>query len=493
MTPKRQRKLILDDKGRKLVTEPLFIGGVVMEERPDAAGVKHSYLRGKFGVVDKPTGNGRVYPRGVIETQIQRLAPKLKEGGVFGELDHPEDGKTKLQRVSHLITDLHIEGEDVMGEAVILDTERGRDLKAIVQAGGQVGVSSRGWGDVVSDGHGNEKVTQDFELETFDVVANPAAEGANPEYVVEHKEDLVTAEELNGLSPEQIKDRFPDFYTKVVKEVREAVDKEVRADIVKVEGQVGELAASLTALKTSLAEKEGDIAHLTNVAKELGFKLYIEQNWGKRADIATVYKILGSLLAYENTEAIKVKVEALVPLLDKDAKSEVSTTAASERELEGLERRMKVVVEDIKRSRRETDKLRSEATVLRAKTADLEKANAKLDAAVKESLELSHQLGLQAYLERKLRFHPHPAKVVEALKGVQEITKAAIDGVCESLKNRGPVDSRLKGLVPPPKEGASRPSVAEESETVDDADLQLDMKSIRRLSGLSEESSSSPN
>jgi len=78
---------------------------------------------GEFGFCGKPTSNGRVYSRNLMDREIRRLLPKMESRGLYGELDHPEDGSTKLQRVSHLITNLRVESDGrVIGKLEVLDT-----------------------------------------------------------------------------------------------------------------------------------------------------------------------------------------------------------------------------------------------------------------------------------------------------------------------------------------------------------------------------------
>lgn len=152
------------------------------------------YARGEFGHASKPTANGRLYPHGLWESNIQRLSTNLSERKVLGELDHPSDGRTALQRASHVITDLRLEHDRVIGEAEILDTAMGRDLKAILEAGVPVGISSRGYGSTKSDGKGKEVVQEDYKLVTFDFVAEPADNTAYPDVFfegVEFPEDLM--------------------------------------------------------------------------------------------------------------------------------------------------------------------------------------------------------------------------------------------------------------------------------------------------------------
>lgn len=135
-------------------------------------------VRGVFGVVDKPTGNKRVYPKALMKREIDRLQKFISDGMLYGEAEHPPDGKTQIPRVSHRITKLGINDEGwVIGEAIVLDTPYGMIVKEMLKSGGKVGVSSRGFGSVVEKG-GLYIVQDDFSLVTYDFVANPSVENA---------------------------------------------------------------------------------------------------------------------------------------------------------------------------------------------------------------------------------------------------------------------------------------------------------------------------
>jgi hypothetical protein len=138
---------------------------------------------GEFGYCDKPTSNGRVYPRKIMEREIERLRPKMETGALFGELDHPEDGKTKLQRAAMIIEDMRIAGDGrVTGRFRVMEgTPNGDTLAAIVRAGGKVGVSSRGIGSTVTEGS-SLVVQEDFRLFAYDAVAEPAVSSALPAF-----------------------------------------------------------------------------------------------------------------------------------------------------------------------------------------------------------------------------------------------------------------------------------------------------------------------
>ncbi len=141
--------------------------------------------RGRFGAADNRTANGRIYPGKIMTRELERLAESIKGRKVYGELDHPMDGKTKLTRVSHIVTDLGMNEEnEVIGETEILNTTKGKDLKVIIEAGGAVGVSSRGFGTTKQVGK-DLIVQDDFRLMTYDFVATPADEYAYPEFTTE--------------------------------------------------------------------------------------------------------------------------------------------------------------------------------------------------------------------------------------------------------------------------------------------------------------------
>lgn len=135
-------------------------------------------VEGVFQRSDTPNANKRVYPRSLWEKELvqERVTNMLESKAMFGELDHPADGKTMLKRVSHVITGLKLEDDGtVTGAAEILETPNGQILKTLFESGTQVGISSRGSGSVQ-----NGVVQEDFKLGTFDFVARPSTPGALP-------------------------------------------------------------------------------------------------------------------------------------------------------------------------------------------------------------------------------------------------------------------------------------------------------------------------
>lgn len=145
--------------------------------------------RGTFGQCDVPTANGRVYGRNLMLREIDRLRDQMHGRKVYGELDHPADGKTLMTRASHLITDAEVLPDgSVFGVLEILpETVNGKQAAAILAGGGVLGVSSRGFGTTTKDANGNDVVNDDYMLLTWDLVGDPANASAYPEFGVESR------------------------------------------------------------------------------------------------------------------------------------------------------------------------------------------------------------------------------------------------------------------------------------------------------------------
>jgi len=145
-------------------------------------------VEGVFQRSDVANANKRVYPRSIWEKELRepRVREVLESRSMFGELDHPSDGKTSLKRVSHIITGLELQEDGtVVGNAELLPTPNGQILKALFESGVQVGISSRGSGSVQ-----NGVVQEDFKLSTFDFVARPSTPGAVPKPMGETKKGM---------------------------------------------------------------------------------------------------------------------------------------------------------------------------------------------------------------------------------------------------------------------------------------------------------------
>jgi len=149
----------------------------VLSEGKDKGKMK---IKGVFGRCNEKNNNGRIYPTAVLEAQLAKVQPMIAERRLCGELDHPQNDTVKLSNASHLITKLDMKGNELIGEAEILNTPAGLTAAALVNGGVKIGISSRGMGTLSEDHNGDKVVNEDFRLVTFDLVADPSTRGAYP-------------------------------------------------------------------------------------------------------------------------------------------------------------------------------------------------------------------------------------------------------------------------------------------------------------------------
>jgi hypothetical protein len=134
--------------------------------------------------------NGRTYSKQILERECTRYMKEFVEvGNAFGELDHPESPVVELKNASHVVKELWWNGNDLMGKLELLNTPCGNIVKAILQQGLTIGISSRGTGSVQQTNEGQLEVQPDFELVCWDFVSNPSTHGAfmNPVSLQEGK------------------------------------------------------------------------------------------------------------------------------------------------------------------------------------------------------------------------------------------------------------------------------------------------------------------
>jgi hypothetical protein len=157
----------------KLITETLQSEISVLTE--NVGGDKKTFISGCFMQAEKVNRNGRVYPKRVLESAVAKyVTEQVSTGRAVGELNHPDGPTVNLDKVSHRITDLHWEGDNVVGKALILNTPMGQIVKGLLEGGVQVGVSSRGMGSL-ERANGANVVKSDFMLATIDIVQDPSA------------------------------------------------------------------------------------------------------------------------------------------------------------------------------------------------------------------------------------------------------------------------------------------------------------------------------
>ena len=171
----------------KLFSEAVEDAELLIEE--DEKGGKNYKIRGIFMQADIKNRNGRVYPMEVLQKEVSKYNKNfIKENRAFGELGHPDGPTVNLERVSHMITDLHPDGKNFIGEAKIMDTPMGKIVKNLMDEGAKLGVSSRGMGSLDLK-NGANYVRDDFYLATAaDIVADPSAPNAFVEGIMEGRE-----------------------------------------------------------------------------------------------------------------------------------------------------------------------------------------------------------------------------------------------------------------------------------------------------------------
>ena len=158
-------------------------------------------ITGRFQLAESPNNNKRVYSKELLEREAKRLVEAYSARRLMGELDHPKHDHVSLQNVSHLITNLNMKGNEMIGEAELLNTPAGQVAQALLKGGVQLGISSRGMGTLTEGVDGYKYVNEDFKLLTFDLVADPSTKGAFPGLVkesVDHEFIQKTIDETMG-------------------------------------------------------------------------------------------------------------------------------------------------------------------------------------------------------------------------------------------------------------------------------------------------------
>ena len=173
----------------KLIKEHTEVVNYLIEEDKET-GKKNYNIEGVFLQSEIKNRNGRVYPVEVLDKEVKRYVKEnVKKNRAYGELGHPDSPTINLDRVSHMIKDLKLEGKDFVGKAKIMDTPYGKIVKSLIDEGASLGVSSRGMGSLKTTKDGTSEVQKDFMLATAaDIVADPSAPDAFVRGVMEGKE-----------------------------------------------------------------------------------------------------------------------------------------------------------------------------------------------------------------------------------------------------------------------------------------------------------------
>ena len=168
-----------------LITEHTEDINLITEE---VDGERQYHIDGIFMQAEQKNRNGRVYPKKTLMNEVARYNKEyVMPSRAMGELGHPEGPQLNLERVSHLIKELRVDGNDVYGKAKILDTPYGKIVKDLIKEGVKIGVSSRGMGSLKQK-NGINEVQEDFSLAAVDIVADPSAPDAYVQGIMEGKE-----------------------------------------------------------------------------------------------------------------------------------------------------------------------------------------------------------------------------------------------------------------------------------------------------------------
>jgi len=465
----------------KLLVDTLTFRATTLEESKSGPG--KFIARGEFARSDRATENKRLYPATLWEREIGRLAKAMKEMKVYGELDHPMDGRTQLKRVSHIISDLHMEGDVVVGTAHILDTDEGRNLKAIIEAGGAVGVSSRGFGTTKPNLKGEEVVQADYRLMTFDFVAEPAQQSAYPEINVESApapraveaasmDENMTWEEFKAAHPQLAEHFTDDAEREYEKRAAEIWAKKILGAKQEAATNLrGEFAEKLaTAVADAKKEMEKAVTErLTNDPAVAGAKKTLAElkdllrPWIIPADVESVVKAkeeevaqLESQLAAKDLEIANLKTEALkLAAIAKEAgyryhleqrlndighADEIRAMVGDVKQfktLKELDKQIVVIAESIIARDSEVAKRDTEMTSLKEEVA-------RQKEIAEKALEATKHLAAQVYLEQRLANHPNQEYARTLTEASRPSTKEEVDSLMTKTLPRASVNEDIE-------------------------------------------------
>ena len=183
---------------------------VISEEKTDGKG-KNLYMKGIFIEGGVKNANQRVYPVHEIQKAVETINEQIKGGySVLGEVDHPDDLKINLDRVSHMIEQMWMDGPCGFGKLKILPTPMGQLVESMITSGVKLGVSSRGSGNV-NEGSGH---VSDFEIITVDIVAQPSAPHAYPKAIYEGLMNMRGGQQVFEMAREATQDQKVQKYLK---------------------------------------------------------------------------------------------------------------------------------------------------------------------------------------------------------------------------------------------------------------------------------------
>ena len=161
----------------KVLTEwlPITCDKEVIKENREKFG--KVMLKGVIQRANTLNQNGRVYPKSILEREIENYQKLIRENRALGECDHPDTSVVELKNASHIVREAYMQGDDVYGTIEVLDTPSGKIIQSLIESGVTLGISSRGVGSTVSKGN-TQVVQDDFQLICFDIVSEPSTPNA---------------------------------------------------------------------------------------------------------------------------------------------------------------------------------------------------------------------------------------------------------------------------------------------------------------------------
>ena len=456
-TSKKNKKTLAEDaKGSSVaLIEDVFYptSPLQLEARGAEGGPKKWLLKGEFGRVDKATENKRLYPKSVMESQFKKLSEGMDKRRVYGHLDHPADGRTSLNHVSHIITKLEVQPDgSVYGEAEILPTASGNNLKALAESKCGIGFSSRGFGTTKPGTAGEDVVQEDYRLVTYDAVADPASKDAWPSAVEEAKKlpvdesmseaVLADAENIRLLQDKlaqsealraAAESRLDDVASKVVASINETktsleanIKERLLADptvagaktaleaivlavrpflpenedvMSEKDTEIAELRKQIEALTAEKGEALANLEKMSVMARSAGYSFFLEKQLRNEPEADLIRQIVGNVSQYETVDAIAARVVAVKTELAKRAEAQAAHEA-------------------------------KEA----ARVTELQGQVTGLKEALEKSIALNKMQGLDSYIAERVRNHPKRDAILESLKTTPPADRAAVDALVDTFR-----------------------------------------------------------
>ena len=209
----------------KLISEFTENNLEFITEQDKKTGKKNYKIQGIFAQAEKKNRNGRIYPMPIIEKAVNKYdTEQVQKGRAVGELNHPEGPTVNLDKVSHKINKLEFQGNDVVGEASILDTPMGQIVKGLLEGEVTFGVSTRGMGSL-SQRNNAMVVNDDYILNAVDIVQDPSAPGAFVNGIMEGVEwvwnnGIIEAQTIEKMETEIKKAPRANLYETEVREFK---------------------------------------------------------------------------------------------------------------------------------------------------------------------------------------------------------------------------------------------------------------------------------